>query len=886
LGKTSGKTNREHEQPVLLTLPNGLRVVLQEVRFAPVVSMAVWVGVGSADETQVQAGIAHMHEHMIFKGTAKRGVGEIAREVEGAGGEINAFTSYDQTCYYLTLGNGELNQGLDILADAIGSASFHKKELQKEIQVVLEEMRLYRDMPSYFASEAAWAKSFTRHPYGRPILGLPGVLENLKRGDVTRFFGKFYRPDNLVLAVAGDLDIERTKRAIARKFGKLTGKTAKRPARPSEPEQQQFKSQVLFDPIHQAHLYLAWHGAAWHDQQAADLDIIAMILGHGYSSRLEHRVKAIKGLVHDVSAHVFAPQDPGVFGIDAVTAPDLLRPAYQAIVTEVYRLSSELVREDELERAKRNIEASFIGRRETAAGICHALGYSVTMTGELDLVRDYLQRVMKVDRNSIRAVATRLLSHHRLTATALMPKDFSLTAGELETMSERIYSVIPPQGKAAASPGEREQSPKLLGEAGRRGRLKRKVLDNGVTVVVQETAHAPIVAIRTLMNGGVRYEKPEQNGISYLTANLLARGTAKHSAITFAKIVEGMAGHLRGVSGYNSVGVAAEFLSRDFEQGLGLVAEAMLAPAFRPTEVKRAKEELIGHLRERQDSAGACVRDLFAKTLYGDHPYGRPVLGVEETIGGLDSEALGKYWKKLLGPNNLVISIAGDVRFEDAVAQVEALFGKMRQKKFKPLKLNDPGPPAGVVEAAQFMKKEQTHLLVGFLGCKIGQRDEHALQLLNAALSGQGGRLFMELRDKKHLAYSVSSFHREGVERGSFGVYIGTGANTADEALAGLLVELKNVVENPPRGKEFERAQRSLIGSLQLDLQTAGSIALTMGLNELLGQGYRVHLSMADKIAKVTPEQVARAAKKYLTLDKMVITQVGPAKTNGNDPKA
>ncbi|MDP8222289.1 MAG: pitrilysin family protein [Candidatus Lernaella stagnicola] len=876
MAKNTSSRNRESGEPVLLTLPNGLRVVVQEVRFAPVVSMAVWVGVGSADEKLREAGLAHLHEHMIFKGTKRRGVGEIAAEIEGSGGEINAFTSYDQTCYYLTLGRDELKVGLDILADAMSSAAFDSKELKKEIQVVLEEMKLYRDLPNFLVSEACWAKAFEAHPYGRPILGLPSVLKKTNRRAVLRFYSKYYRPDNMVLTVAGDLDTDATLKLIKRLFSSMDAAPVRRLERAVEPAQTKFRGQVIQDPIRTAHLYLAWHGAKWDEPLAAELDLLSIILGHGYSSRLEHRVKAIKGLVHEVSAHVFAPRDPGVFGVDAVTSPDLLRQAYSAILTEVYRLRSELVREDEFDRARRSIEASFIGRRETAGGICQALGYSVIMTEDIHLVREYLQRVMSANREKLRDAAQKVLSHHNLTATALIPKNYSLHPRELDAMSQKMAQLVDGEKRGTAKPRPPAPSPALVGEKGRRGRLKKTVLANGVTLLVQETAHAPIVAMRTLMLGGARYEPRNEHGLSNLTANMLARGTKEKSAISFAKIVEGMAGAVHGVAGYNSIGVAAEFLSRDFDIGLGLVAEAMLQPAFRPTELKRAKEELIGHVRERLDSPSQVVRDLFLEHLYPSHPYGRNLLGTEDSLVSLDNENLAKYWRRLLSPANLIISIAGDVRFEEVLEQAQENFGKMRKKIFREAKIAAPTPPQGVLTADRTMNKEQVHLLVGFLGCRIGQSDEYALQVLNAALSGQGGRLFMELRDRKHLAYSVFSFHREGIERGSFGVYIGTGPQTAETAQDALLEQLERVVAKPPKGKEFERAKRMLIGSLQLDLQTAGSIALTMGLNELLGLGYRAHQRQAEKIRKVTSEQVAKAARKYIDLQRMVIARVGP----------
>jgi len=868
------ENGREAGDVILRTLPNGLRVVLQPVRFAPVAAAAVWVNVGSADESAAEAGLAHLHEHMIFKGTGRRGVGQIAREIEGAGGEINAFTSYDQTCYYLTLGRDEAKLGLDILADAVNHAAFDAGELRKEVQVILDEIRLYRDLPHYHISENCWRKAFARHPYGKPILGSPEVLQNLRRRDVLRFFGKYYRPENMVLAVTGDFEPAPIQRLIGRLFGGAAAGSVCRPPRPAEPRQREFRGLALSDAVQQTHLYFAWHGVAWDQPLAAELDLLSIILGQGDSSRLHHRIQSMKGLVHDVSASSFAAGDPGLFCIEAVTDPELLKDAYRAVLAEVYRLRTEPVREEELARAKRNIEAAFIGKPETAGGIGYALGYSVALTGDVHLERDYLARVMAADREGLRRAANTFLDHRNLTAAVLSPNGRKTTVRELEGWSAEIFRRPAAEVK---KPGRTKTWPatRLQGEAGRRGRLKKALLGNGIRVVVQESAHAPIVSLRTAMLGGLRYEAAGQDGLGHLTASLLSRGTRDKSALAFARQVEGMAGNLHGISGHNSIGIAADFLSRDFARGLDLVAEAMLTPAFRTAEFKRKRAETIGRLRERHDNPSYVVREIFARSLYPDHPYGRALLGAEETLANLSSRDAATYWKNLLRPENIVIGVAGDVCFERTVEHLERAFGALPARGFEPLALPSPKPPAKIVVTGRAMSKEQTHILVGFLGCRIGQADEWPLQVLNAVLTGQGGRLFLELRDRRHLAYSVYSFHREGIERGSFGVYIATGHHTAETALTALLEELRRVVRQPPRQREIERAKRYLIGSQQLDLQTADSIALTMSLNELLGPGYREHRRLAEKIRAVTPAQVAQAAAKYLTLNRMVIAQVG-----------
>lgn len=235
-------------------LENGLSVVVVEDHFAPVVSMNIWVNVGSADEKPAQAGLAHVHEHMLFKGTEKRAVGKIASEIEGAGGDINAFTSHDHTCYYVTMASRYFQTGLDVLADAIDNSTFNATELDREIKVILEELSRSRDIPHQKLFENLFAKSFIKHPYGRPIIGYEDVLKNLRRKDVLSFFRRHYRPSNMILVVVGDVDTKKALSFIKRKFARLKSPNYRRSIRTPEPPQKAMRVMAMYDQIGRAHV--------------------------------------------------------------------------------------------------------------------------------------------------------------------------------------------------------------------------------------------------------------------------------------------------------------------------------------------------------------------------------------------------------------------------------------------------------------------------------------------------------------------------------------------------------------------------------------------------------------------------------------------------------
>ncbi|MGZ6125838.1 MAG: M16 family metallopeptidase, partial [Myxococcales bacterium] len=219
-------------------LPNGLTLLVEENHAAPVVAIQVWMRVGSADERPDQAGLAHLHEHMLFKGTARRGPGEIARTIESCGGEINAWTSFDQTVYHVVLASQFFAEGMDVLADAVTSAAFDPDELQREIEVVCEEIKRSQDSPTRKLSRELFGLAFSRHPYGKPVIGTEESVRSFTREGILKFYRRWYRPENAVVIVVGDLR-EAEALALAEKLFAWPPGAFERPApRPPEPRRE------------------------------------------------------------------------------------------------------------------------------------------------------------------------------------------------------------------------------------------------------------------------------------------------------------------------------------------------------------------------------------------------------------------------------------------------------------------------------------------------------------------------------------------------------------------------------------------------------------------------------------------------------------------------
>jgi zinc protease len=246
----------------------------------------MWVQVGSIYESDAEAGISHVYEHMLFKGTTTRGVGEIAQEIEGSGGDINAFTSFDHTVYHITLASRYLDTGLAVIADAIQHSAFDADELRKEQEVVLEEIKRGADIPSRKLTEAVFATSYQCHPYRRPVIGSEQVVKSFSRAQILSFFSTWYVPNNMTLVVTGDFDSTVLLPRIQAAFEDFRAQTLPRLEVLQEPAQGELRSVVLTDDIQEALLDAAYHVPGVRHKDSAAIDLLAFILGGGESSLL------------------------------------------------------------------------------------------------------------------------------------------------------------------------------------------------------------------------------------------------------------------------------------------------------------------------------------------------------------------------------------------------------------------------------------------------------------------------------------------------------------------------------------------------------------------------------------------------------------------------
>jgi len=856
-------------------LDNGLRVVVRESRGAPVVAIQVWVEVGSADERPEESGLAHVHEHMLFKGTKTRPVGAIASEIESAGGEINAWTSYDQTVYHVVLASSFFDAGLDILADAIQSSAFDAGELSRELEVILEEIKRSEDQPTSRASRALFGTAFSVHPYARAVIGTSEIVSGFTRESVLAFFAAHYRTERMTVVCVGDVDADVAIDKVARAFAKCPREARPLAERAVEPEQTTPRVKGLVDDVTESHLAIGWKCPPLSHPDTAAVDVLAVILGQGGSSRLVEQLRERRALVNEIYAYGYTPRDAGLFVVGASLSHEKIDDATRAIGEEIARVVDEGVTHDEVQKARTILSSDAVYQRETAEGLARRLGYWVTMTGDAGFEDRYQERIRAVSVDDVRRVARELLTKERATLVALVPK---AEAARVEDAA--LLALV-----ERALPARRAPRPTAKPSAPARTLV---TLPSGARLVVERDATNPIVAMRAAWMGGGRAEDATTTGATHLVAEMLTRGSSSMSATDVARAVDSIAGQLDGYAGRNSLGLRATFLREHLDRGLALFVDAMRAPAFAPDEVERTIALTVEEIRSRRDNAAAVAFELFGRALWLKHPYRRELLGSEESLARMSPSTLRGFFERHVDPTEAVLSVVGDVD-PDAIAARFAEATRAQPFRAAPSSTWEPAPEAPldadrVVRAVR--DRAQAHVVVGVRGLSIHDPRRHALEVLCATLSGQGGRLFLELRDKQSLCYSVSAFSVEGIEPGSVSVYMGTSPDKVERARAGIDDVLARVVDEGITDAELARAQRYLVGTHDIGLQRLGARATTSSLNTLYGLGHDAHMRYDERIRAVTRDDVLALVRALFVEQKRVLAIVGPEGTPGPEANA
>ncbi|MBI1809094.1 MAG: insulinase family protein, partial [Gemmatimonadetes bacterium] len=437
------------------TLANGLRVLVRRDTRAPVVAIVTYVKAGYFDEADNVVGIAHVLEHMYFKGTPARGVGQIAKETKASGGYLNAGTIYDHTHYYTVLPSSGFAAGLAVQSDAYANSLIDAGELGRELEVIIEEVKRKRDNAPALATETLFEVLHDRHRIRRWRMGEAEGLRALRRDDVLRFYRNFYRPSNTVLAIVGDVDVHEAMSLAERHYGLIPDRAVKRDTGPDEPESSTatFRYREFDGDIQQAELLFGWRTPELVHADTPALDLLATVLGSGRASRLYRAVRE-RRLASSVSAYDYTPTDLGVFVVHATARADTALAALRAAWDQLRRARDGEISTGEVLRARRVLEASWLRRFETMEGQANHLA-AWELLGDWQLGTQYAHDLLTADQARVTDVARRWLAPERAALVAYRPS----TAPPFAPDADHVRRVLDGERPAPLEPIGRPPAP-------------------------------------------------------------------------------------------------------------------------------------------------------------------------------------------------------------------------------------------------------------------------------------------------------------------------------------------------------------------------------------------------------------------------------------------
>jgi len=711
-------------------LSNGLTVLFYPYEREKVATIKLCVKVGSSYEKEKEAGMTHLIEHMIFKGTETKKPEDIVGVIEASGGYMNAFTSYDYTCYYIAGPSTIVEKSLDILSDVVFHPFFDPVELEREKEVVIEEMKMRLDNPFVVLFENIMKASYQKYPYKRPIIGYEKTVKSFKRLDLLNFVNHFYTPKNMILIIVGNIEEKKLFSLINKYFTSLPKRKLKNIAFPEELYNKNPKLIWIKRPVKEGYFAFSLPCASFRDEDAPFLDLLAEILGGGESSRLYLKLKRDLNLVKTIYVSAFTPYGPGLFEIYGTADPQNFKKIIKEVIKELEMIKQFGVSVEELEKAKTQILSDFIFSSETSEGFSSLLARFQILRGSYKDILWYQEKIKKATVEDLIKVSQKYFNFQKLVAGFLSEK---------KLFTEKDFQEILIKTKSKPSP-------------------EFFTLNNGLKVILYPQNDVPTVGITLAFPGGLRFETKRTNGLFQALALLWTRGTKNYTAEELAKKLESIGTTIKGFSGRNTFGLKVLSLSSKLEESLEYFKEILLNPAFNEDECKKAKPELISLLLKQQDQPLHLAVNEFLKVLFPDHSYGLNSAGSLEFYQKFTCKDLKDAYKKFVRPDKGILVVVGNFDPLFLKEKIKTLLMDWVSQSHKTIPEEpEPNYPKKLITHLE-KETHQTQILLGFQTPGLNAKEKVALEVLNSALSGQNGRLFRILRDERSLAYVVTSF--------------------------------------------------------------------------------------------------------------------------------
>ncbi|WP_438822867.1 M16 family metallopeptidase [Nostoc favosum] len=877
-------------------LDNGLTVLTKEVHTAPVVSVQVWYKVGSRNEVKGENGISHQLEHLMFKGTTDRPV-QFGRLFSALGSQFNAFTSYDQTAYFGTVQRDKLEALLTLEADRMENSLVGPEQLTSEKRVVISELQGYENSPGYRLSRAVMRDAFPNRAYGLPVGGTKADVEKFTVEQVRNYYQTYYSPENATLVITGDFATEPVLKVVKETYGKLakrgkenTGTQGRKDAvrgntTASSPVAPTTKKApiVLKQPGSAALLQAVYPLPDIKHPDVPAIDVMDAILTGGRSSRL-YQALVESGLASSASGGAAELIEPGWYEINATAAPGQeLGKIAQVLQESLAKLQQQPVTTEELNRAKTQLQASFILGNQDITSQASQLGYNQTVAGDYHFIEQYLAAIAKVTPAQVQKVAKNYLNPTKQTIGFFEPTQPDGKPGTSSAGSGRTVENFSP-GKPVDPAELAKYLPPATSatDSGKQSLPEEFTLNNGLRVLLLRDRNLPTINLSGQIDAGTEFDGNQKAGLANLTAANLMNGTQTKNALTLAKTLEDRGADLNFSASREGVSVSGEGLSANLPILIQTLADVLENATFPADQLELSRQRALISFKVQLDDPRGLGRQVFQQAIYPEnHPFHS--FPTAESLKSITRDDLLGFYQTHYRPDNTTIALVGDFDPVKVKTLLNQAFGKWSATGKPPvLKIASVPLPQTLTRLNKVIPgKSEAVTYIGYNGISRKDPRYYAALVLNQILGGDtlASRLGTEVRDRQGLTYGIYSGFAAGINPGPFLIQMQTAPGDAQKAIASTLALLKQLREQGVTESEFNTAKRSITNSYPVDLANPSDVSSIILNNAVLGLSRSEIREFPQKIQAVTMAQMQQAIEDLIKPENLIIVTAGPGET-------
>lgn len=835
-------------------LDNGQTVVIKQVKTNPIVTMDTWIKTGSINENDKNNGVSHFLEHLFFKGTTNHAPGEFDKILENKGGVTNAATSKDFTHYYITIPSKYFDLALEMHSDMLLHPLIPRKELEKERKVVIEEIAKDENSPNNLVYENLINMLYKTHPYKRKVIGTKEIISTIHREEILDYYNKFYNPSNMVTVIIGDVDPQVALEKVKQDFNA----EYKKPIKVSYPQEKPLTKQtkkIAYSDTQSGYMLIGYRGVKLDAKDSYALDVLATILGEGRSSVFYQTIKEQKQLAYSIGAANTGFKDDGIFYISANFTPDKLPKLETTIFEEVSNIQKNGVTKEQLQLAKNLIERDTYYARESISNIAGEIGYVMVTTDNIKYYDTYIDNIKLVSAEDVKRVANKYLDSNKCAISIVLPE----SSKDIKVSNKTEQNTI---------------QPKLVSE---NSKTQKYELPNKSTLLITPNEANDIIGISIFAKGGEFLE--EIPGTANLTASLLLKGTKKYTALELAQELEDNGIKIQPGIKPDAFTITILTTKKEYKKTIELLNEIVNNATLDNYELEKIRTEKLNNIKKNRDIPLTIAVENYKNLIYGNSPYANSSLKYEKTFPKITQEDVQKYYENIFNPENIVISINGNINLEEAAKDFSTIFNKNNGVKFDYAKYSTKIPPlTSAQKSIKTVKDLKTDwIIIGWQAAGVQNKKDYAtLQVIDSILgTGMSSRLFKNLRDADGLAYQLGSEYGPNILKGAFIVYIGTNPENLTLAQSRLFEEVNKLKTEFVGSKELQEAKDKLLGHYIIAQETNLDKASTIGWFETSGRGYQFDEEYEKLINSVTESDIIEVANKYFN-DKYVLSIVKP----------